>query len=110
MPRTLNVQTYQGANLKIQAFLLEQNNSPVDLSNTTIQGTIKHSGWSSNAIASLICTVGDTSNGEFFIELYPENTINISADRYVYTIMKETSNVKTVVLVGNIDIKPGLGT
>lgn len=97
----------QGANLSSTIDLTNDDNTPIDLANTTFTSQIRKSYYSTNPTANITVTVEDAANGRVRLTLDAANTANIKAGRYLYDLkMVNEANTHIRVIEGIVTITP----
>lgn len=97
----------QGANLSSTIDLTNDDNTPIDLANTSFTAQIRKSYYSTNATANIVVTIEDSANGRVRLSLDAANTANIKAGRYLYDLkMIDASNTHIRVIEGIVTITP----
>jgi hypothetical protein len=98
----------QGANLSSTIDLTNDDNTPINLTNTNFTCQIRKSYFSTNATANVTVTVeSPAANGRVRLSMDAANTANIKSGRYLYDLkMIDASNNHIRVLEGIITITP----
>lgn len=97
----------QGANLSSTIDLTNDDNTPIDLANTSFTAQIRKSYYSTNPTANITVTIEDSANGRVRLSIDAANTANIKAGRYLYDLkMIDASNTYIRVIEGIVTITP----
>jgi len=104
-----NIVIDQYADFTAQVDLDAANNAPLDLTDYTVQGSMKKS-YASTANVQFTGEVLETSNGIIEISLTSTQTGNITPGRYVYDviIIDGVSNTVSRVVEGIATVTPGI--
>ena len=97
----------QGANLSSTIDLTNDDNTPINLANTSFTAQIRKSYYSTNPTANITVTIEDSANGRVRLSIDAANTANIKAGRYLYDLkMVDASNTHIRVIEGIVTITP----
>ena len=98
----------QGANLSSTIDLTNDDNTPINLANTSFTAQIRKSYYSTNPTANInVAVEGAPANGRIRLTLDAANTANIKAGRYLYDLkMIDSSNTHIRVIEGIVTITP----
>lgn len=97
----------QGANLSSTIDLTNDDNTPINLANTSFTAQIRKSYYSTNPTANITVTIEDSANGRVRLSIDAANTANIKAGRYLYDLkMIDASNTYIRVIEGIVTITP----
>lgn len=97
----------QGANLSSTIDLTNDDNTPINLANTSFTAQIRKSYYSTNPTANITVTIEDSANGRVRLSIDAANTANIKAGRYLYDLkMIDASNTHIRVIEGIVTITP----
>jgi hypothetical protein len=97
----------QGTTFSSVIDLSNDDNTPINLANTSFEAQIRKSYYSSTPTANIVVTVENEANGRVRLTLDAANTANIKAGRYLYDL-KMTNEANTVIRVveGIVTISP----
>ena len=107
MATTKNLTIDQGSSFSESVTYRDTNKNPVSLSGYDIQGMMRKSYYSANAIV-FTTTVTDATNGNIVISLNFNQTANVAAGRYVYDVRANTANTAVRIQEGIITVNPGV--
>ena len=98
----------QGATFTSTLDLTNDDNTPMNVANSTFSSQIRKSYYSTHPTANLVVTVdGDAANGRIRMELDSANTANIKPGRYVYDLkMTNEANVTIRIVEGIMTVTP----
>jgi hypothetical protein len=98
----------QGATFSSTLDLTNDDNTPMNVANTTFAAEVRKSYYSTNATANLVVTVeGDAANGRIRMGLDAANTANIKPGRYLYDLkMTSNANVSIRIVEGILTVTP----
>jgi hypothetical protein len=97
----------QGATFSSVINLTNDDNSPINLANTTFTAQIRKSYYSTNPTANITVTIEDSANGIVRLSLDAANTANIKSGRYLYDLkMKDAEDISVRVIEGIVTITP----
>lgn len=97
----------QGSTFSSVINLTNDDNSVIDIANSTFSAEIRKSYYSVNATAIITVTKEDAANGIVRLEIPAANTANIKPGRYLYDLkMTDSSNVTVRVIEGIVTITP----
>lgn len=97
----------QGATFSTTLDLTNDDNTPMNLANTSFVAQIRKSYYSTNPTANITVTVTDAANGAIRMELDSANTANIKPGRYLYDLkMTDSDNISVRVVEGIVTITP----
>jgi hypothetical protein len=98
----------QGATFSSTLDLTNDDNTPMNLANTTFVAQVRKSYYSTHPTANLVVAVdGDSANGRIRMSLDEANTANIKPGRYVYDLKMTTeANVTIRVVEGIMTVTP----
>ena len=84
-------------------------NASINVANYAFSSQIRHSHYSANASANIICAITDAANGEVTMFMSKANTANLWPGRYVFDVMMtDETNTTSRILEGIIDVTPGV--
>lgn len=107
MATSKNLTIDQGSTFSESVTYKDTNKNPVSLSGYDVQGMMRKSYYSTNAIV-FTSTVTDAANGNVNISLNFNQTSNIAAGRYVYDVRANTANTAVRIQEGIITVNPGV--
>ena len=97
----------QGTTFETTLDLVQDDGTPIDLTNCQFIGQIRKSYYSANSTANFVITTGNAAAGNIGIYLTAATTANIRPGRYLYDIaMTDTNNKVSRVVEGIITINP----
>ena len=108
MAAYVELQMEQGATFNNTVNLLDKDtNSYLDITGYTFKSQMKESPYSSNVIATLVCSISNTANGGLTFGLDAANTSNISGGRYSFDLIAvDTYDTTTRLFEGLIFVDP----
>jgi len=103
-----NIVIDQGATFEATISLEDENQDPYDLSGYTVTGQLRRTYKSATAYDFSV-NVADAGNGQITLSMTAAETAAISAGRYVYDIVAESSiGIKTRALEGSAEVTPSV--
>lgn len=97
----------QGATFSSVITLINDDNTTINLANTTFESQIRKSYYSTNSTANVSVVVeGNVANGQVRLFMDANNTANIKAGRYLYDIKMTAGGVTTRILEGIVTVTP----
>lgn len=97
----------QGTTFSSVINLTNDDNSVINVANSTFSSEIRKSYYSTNVTAVITVTKEDAANGVVRLTIPAANTANIKAGRYLYDLkMVDGSNTAIRVIEGIVTITP----
>ena len=97
----------QGATFSSVITLTDDDNSAINVANSTFESQIRKSYYSTYPTANLVVSIeGSAANGQVRLFLDAANTANIKAGRYLYDLKRTANNVTTRILEGIVTVTP----
>ena len=97
----------QGATFSSIITLTNDDNTTINVANSTFESQIRKSYYSTNPTANIQVTVeGTAANGQVRLFIDAANTANIKAGRYLYDLKMTANNVTTRILEGIVTVTP----
>lgn len=96
----------QGSTFEATLNLANDDETPINVTNSTFQSQIRKSYYSTAATANLVVTIVEAANGKVVLSLPSYQTANIKAGRYLYDLKMTTGNTTTRIIEGIITVTP----
>lgn len=97
----------QGTTFSSVITLTNDDNTVIDVTDSTFSSEIRKSYYSTNATAVITVTKEDAANGVVKLAIPAANTANIKPGRYLYDLkMTDSANVTVRVIEGIVTITP----
>lgn len=99
----------QGTDFNLTVNLTDDaTNQSDNIAGYIVTSSLRRSLLSKNASANMVCTLTDSSNGEFTIFMDAANTANLKEGRYFFDVRVNNSNTISRLMEGIIIVVPSI--